>query len=217
MHGDWRDVAAFLLKALVISLSGVMAPGPVTAATVAAGTRQRHAGGLIALGHGAVELPLAVLILLGVGRVFRLEMVKIGIGLVGGGFLLLMGGQMLAGLGKGQTAAAPAGGRHPFWTGVILSGGNPYFLLWWATIGLALATQAAGFGLAGFALFALVHWLCDLAWLEALSWATFKGSALLGGRPQKVVLAVCAAALLVFGVMFIYAAAGKLLAGGAGN
>ena len=121
MSGHWEGLAAFLFKAVVISLSGVMAPGPVTAATVAAGTRRRHAGGLIALGHGVVELPLIVLIVGGIGRLLESAAVRIGIGLAGGGFLLLMGAQMLIGLRKAADLSARPSERHPLWTGVILA------------------------------------------------------------------------------------------------
>ena len=113
----------FLIKALVISLSGVMAPGPVTAATIAAGTRRRHAGALVAVGHAVIEVPLMVLIMLGIGRLFQRQGVKIAIGLAGGAFLLLMGGQMLLALRKPPEAAAPPQRRHPLWTGVVLTGG----------------------------------------------------------------------------------------------
>jgi threonine/homoserine/homoserine lactone efflux protein len=201
----------FLCKAIVISLSGVMAPGPVTAATVAAGTRQRHAGALVALGHGVVEFPLMALIILGIGWIFSIEGVKIGIGLLGGAFLAWMGAGMLLALRRPDQAAGASPRRHPLVTGIVLTGGNPYFLLWWATIGLALATEAATLGVWAFALFAVIHWLCDLVWLEALSLATFKGSRLLGGRSRSIILAVCAAAMLVFAVLFLYDAGGRLL------
>lgn len=214
----WRqDVFGFLVKAVVISLSGVMAPGPMTAATVAAGARRRHAGLLAALGHAVIEFPLMILIVVGVGKVFKYEGVQIAIGSAGGAFLLLLAVQMLLALRKsGGTSEVPAQ-RHPFWAGVILSGGNAYFLLWWATIGLALATQAAGLGILAFALFAVVHWLCDLLWLEALSLASFRGARLLGGRSQQIVLGLCAAAMLVFGCTFLYDAGAKLLAAGSAN
>jgi hypothetical protein len=55
-------------------------------------------------------------------------------------------------------------------------------------------------------LFTIVHWLCDLGWLEALSWTSFKGSQLLSQTHQRLVLAICAAAMLLFGAMFIYRA-----------
>lgn len=201
----------FLLQAVIISLSGVMAPGPMTTAALAAGAKSRHAGARMALGHGIVEFPLMLLIMAGMGTLLASERVQIGIGLAGGAFLILLGVQMLRNLGAESDAAGPNSGRGPIWTGIILSGGNPYFLVWWATVGLALASRASELGVLAFGLFAVAHWLCDLVWLEALTMATFKGSELLGRRGQRAVLTVCALALLVFGVMFIHDAAGRVL------
>lgn len=93
----------------------------------------------------------------------------------------------------------------------MLSAGNPYFLFWWATVGLALATTATGMGIWAFALFAVVHWLCDFVWLGALSWASFKGTGLFGASIQRIVLVICAVALFFFGLFFIYNAAGTLI------
>lgn len=200
----WKDLLIFLAGAVVISLSGVMAPGPVTAATLAAGTRSRHAGALIAIGHGIVEFPLMFLILAGVGAVFRIVAVRIGIGLAGGAMLLLMGIQMLLAARKPVAVGAAPARRGPLLTGIVLTGGNPYFLLWWATVGLALATRAVELGILAFALFAVIHWLCDLVWLEALSLAAFGGSKLLGDRAQQVVLLICGTALVVFGALFAW-------------
>ena len=118
--------------------------------------------------------------------------------------LLAMGASMLRKPSAGDEPAALHGKRGLVLTGILLSLGNPYFLLWWATVGLALATQAVRLGVLAFALFAVIHWLCDLIWLEALSWTGFKGSKLLGGRSQRVVLVVCSLVLILFGVMFIY-------------
>ena len=193
----------FLFEVLVISLSGVMAPGPVTAAAIAAGARLRRAGILIALGHGIVEFPLIVLIVLGPGRILKLPAAQIVIGLAGGAFLFVMAFQMLGVLRAEQEIQAKFSGSSPLLTGMMLSATNPYFLLWWATIGLALATTATNLGIWAFVLFATVHWLCDLIWLSALSWASFKGSTLLGRRLQQIVLAICAGAMLLFGLCFV--------------
>jgi threonine/homoserine/homoserine lactone efflux protein len=202
-----ETIALFLLQAAVISISGVMVPGPVTAATLAAGTRARHAGALIAVGHGIVEFPLMFLIMAGMGALLASQATRIGIGLAGGAFLVFMGGQMIRNSAKGDQPAAKAAAANPVWTGVILTGGNPYFLLWWATIGLALATRAIALGVLAFGLFTIVHWLCDLVWLEALSVACFKGSRLIGPGKQRIVLIVCGVAVLVFGLIFVWDAA----------
>ncbi len=186
-------------------------PGPVTAAAVAMGTRSRYAGALIAVGHGIIEFPLMILIVLGMDKLLKSANAKIVIGLAGGVFLLRMAIQMLRNLRSAEKEQAKVAKSAPVLAGIILSAGNPYFLLWWATIGLALATTATGIGIWAFVLFAIVHWLCDLVWLSALSWASFKGSVLLGPRGMRIVLMICSAALLVFGVVFIYTSGSTLI------
>ncbi|MCX5645778.1 MAG: LysE family transporter [Phycisphaerae bacterium] len=194
----------FLLNVLAISLSGVLAPGPVTAAAIGMGSRNRFAGAIMAIGHGAVEFPVMILLALGVGGLLAWPSVSIVIGLIGGGFLIFLGVQMFRGLATMETSAMPRTPGSPLMAGIVLSAGNPYFLLWWATAGLVLITRArTDFGVWALALLALTHWSCDLVWLTVLSWTSFKGSVLLGPKSQRIVLAVCAAAMLGFGLYFI--------------
>lgn len=200
-----------MVQVVVISLSGVMAPGPLTAAAIATGSRNRYAGLILALGHGIIEFPLMILIILGMGRIFESAKTQIVIGLAGGTFLLLMAGQMLISLKTTENPQSQVRKQKPILTGLILSAGNPYFLLWWATVGLTLATGAAQLGIWAFALFAIVHWLCDCIWLQTLSWASFKGAKMFGGKSQRIVLMICSAALLFFGLFFIYNAAANLI------
>jgi threonine/homoserine/homoserine lactone efflux protein len=202
---------AFLLSAVLISLSGVMAPGAITAATLAAGARSRHAGAMIALGHAVVEMPLILFLAAGIGTFLKSPAVKAGIGLVGGAVLALMGAQLLLSLHKPKTNSAAAVQRRPFMTGIVLTGANPYFLLWWATVGLTLATQATQYGAAALIVFGLVHWLCDLGWLEVLSVAAFHSTQAFGLRSQKIVSLACAAVLLGFGLRFLCEAGIALL------
>ena len=158
----------------------------------------------MAIGHGIIEFPLMVVIVLGVGMYFKMPNVQIAIGLAGGIFLILMGIQSILSLKIQANVESKSLSSRPVLAGIILSAGNPYFLLWWATVGLALATQATKWGIWAFVLFALTHWSVDLIWLQILSWASFKGSVLLGPRGLKVVLIFCSAALFGFGLFFIY-------------
>ena len=190
--------------AVGISLSGVMAPGPITAATLAAGTRSKHAGILIAVGHGIIEFPLMILIMAGMSTILKSASVKIVIGLVGGLILLHMGIQMIRHINKSSDPAGKYAAMKPLWIGIILTGSNPYFLIWWASVGPNLTIKAMELGMLAFAIFALVHWLCDLVWLEVLSLAGHKGSKVLSQRTQRIVLGICSFVLLVFGILFIY-------------
>ena len=207
------NLLVFLVKVVVISISGVMAPGPVMAATISAGAKNRHAGALVAIGHGIVEFPLIFLIMAGMGRLFESEVVKIIIGLAGGLFLLFMGVGMLRNIfAAASEDAEKLNAKNPIWIGIALSAGNPYFLLWWATIGLALAQSAQKLGVIAFVIFAVVHWLCDLFWLEAISLATFNGARVMGPKPQRIILIICGVAVVIFGVWFIFDAV-KILVG----
>ena len=194
----------FLLTTIAVSLSGVMAPGPITAATLAAGARRRHAGALIALGHAMVEMPLILLLVAGMGGLLQSSAARAGIGLAGGTVLVLMGLQLLASVRNPIAETEAPVQRHPSVIGIVLTAANPYFLVWWATVGLTLAVKAMEFGALVLVLFAAVHWLCDLAWLEVLSVAGFKGSEVFGKRAQTAVSAICGIVLVGFGAKFLY-------------
>ncbi len=211
MNPRLMELLFFLSQVFVISLSGVMAPGPVTAAAIAMGSRNRFAGIFMAIGHGIIEFPLMILIILGMDKILKSTPTKITIGLAGGAFLLFMAIGMLKSFRKTEQDDPVPAKTGPLTAGILLSGGNPCFLIWWATVGLALAMTAKSLGIWAFALFAIVHWLCDLVWLTALSWASFKGSVLLGPRTQRIVLLICGLALLAFGLFFIYSAGRTLI------
>ncbi|UCE99705.1 MAG: LysE family transporter [Planctomycetota bacterium] len=202
--GELMNLPLFLIQVLIISLSGAMAPGPVTTAAIAMGARSRYAGAFIALGHAIIEFPVMLLIILGMAKILQSPKTQIAIGLAGGTFLLLMAIQMITTLNAAKTQQDKTGKQKPILTGIILSAGNPYFLIWWATVGLTLATTAGNLGIWAFALFVIFHWLTDLIWLQALSWASFKGTKLLGQKSQQILLIACSIALLLFGLFFIY-------------
>lgn len=188
-----------------------MSPGPATAATLAAGVQQRHAGLWIALGHAVVELPIILLVVLG-AETFKAGWFKTGMGIAGGALLLLLAKKTIAGLGREVKQENDPKPARPFWTGIVVTGANPYFLLWWATVGLAIATAAAELGALAFILFIVLHWLCDLFWLEVLSQASYRGVALLGRHGQDAIVILSACMMAAFGAWFLYDAARAMLA-----
>jgi threonine/homoserine/homoserine lactone efflux protein len=200
----------FLIQVFIISISGAIQPGPVTATAITMGARNRWAGVLLAVGHGIIEFPLMVLIILGLGSIFQKTATQITIGFAGGLVLLYMAYSIFKTAGHVSEPQAGERKDKPVLAGIILTASNPYFLIWWATVGLALATKATNFGLYAFVLFAIVHWLVDFIWVTALSLASFHGTTLLGPKLQTVILKICAAAMLLFGLFFLYNAAATL-------
>lgn len=197
---------SFLVQTVLISLSGVVSPGPITAATIGMGSRSPHAGALVAVGHIIVELPLMAAIFFGAGALLAHDPVKMTVFSLGGIFLLFTGAGMLRSIGSVQMDSGDGGGR-PLVTGIFLTFWNPYFLVWWATVGATLLTKAIGFGILGFFLFSVVHWLCDVIWCYFLSAVSFKGGRLFGIVFQRVVFGICGVFLIFFGGKFFLDAA----------
>ena len=197
---------AFILKAMFLSLSGVMAPGPITAVTVAHGNRSQSAGAFVAVGHGIVEFPLMILIFLGFEYFLKSPSVRSVIGFVGGAFLLFMAYGMFRSL-KNMNVSSISNFKSPVAAGAVLSITSPYFLIWWATVGASLIIASQEFGLIGFAVFAVFHWMCDLVWFYFLSAVTFRSGKVFGNKFQIGIFAICGVFLIFMGGMFILDAA----------
>jgi threonine/homoserine/homoserine lactone efflux protein len=127
--------------------------------------------------------------------------------------IYLAGGLMLLYLGFRMFRATPetpgAVGGLPtssLVTGIVITGTNPAFYIWWATAGAVLITGAAKFGLVGVILLAVVHLPCDFVWSEFLSVGTFESRRWWTQKVQRIVFSVCASILVGFGVWFCLSA-----------
>jgi len=213
------NLLVFLGTVVAISVTGVMMPGPVTAAAIAKGYRQKWAGLHIALGHALVEFPTIALMALGFSAVLQNEWVNIAIGLLGGGMLVFMGVSMVLsrggvvetlrasrGDGKSGSPAAKAVPDpfpyHPVIAGFITTASNPYYFLWWATLGAALTLNALEFGLAVLLVFAVLHWSVDLGWYVFLAYTVHKSRGLWNDRVYVAVFAFCGGVMVLFGIWF---------------
>ncbi len=193
---------AFIFEAVIISLSGVMGPGPITAVTIVKGNESPHAGALIAIGHGVVEFPLMIAIFYGFGYLLNLIYVKALIDIIGGLFLLFMGISMFRSV-KQSDVSSKIYAYSSIISGILLSLGNPYFFIWWAAVGVTLILKSINFGIFGFLIFALCHWLCDFFWYYFLSFLSFRGGKFFGKKFQKIIFTICGLFLLFFSIKFI--------------
>ena len=90
-----------------------------------------------------------------------------------------------------------------FTAGILTSGFNPYFLLWWATIGSMLIMKFLDFGIIGLIVFIIVHWLCDLVWLSFVSIVVYRTKSLWGLKFQEWLFIACSLLLIGFGAWFL--------------
>lgn len=193
-----------LLSTVTISVSGVMMPGPVFAVTVARGRQSPWAGVLVALGHALIEFPLMALVAWGLAGFFQLRPVQIVIGLAGGAMLVWMGMGMLR--SRPEEADSSRTRSGPVLAGLSTTVANPYFFLWWGTVGALLLSRSLAFGVAGVVLVAVTHWLCDLCWDTLVSFLTYHSRRLWTPLVYRLVFGACGLLLIGFGVYFAVSA-----------
>jgi threonine/homoserine/homoserine lactone efflux protein len=199
------SVLDFGVEVIAISASGVLAPGPLFFTNMLYGTRQGARAGLkVAYGHTVVELPLIVLLAAGLFTSAAATQYAGTIGLVGGAGILGFAALQIAGV-------VMKSNKSPFIAGIALSALNPFFLVWWFTVGLKLIADSATFGLAAgiIILFALHIWM-DYAWLAGTAYLASKGSSVLKSKYYPLLLLALAAVLLYYGVYFTLTGIGAL-------
>lgn len=191
-----------LLSVVVISLSGVMMPGPMFAVVLAKSYRSPWAGTQMSLGHAVIEVPLILLIYFGFAQLFQNNIVQFVLSIIGGGMIFWLGIAMF----RARAEVVQKGKDLPynaFVAGIITSGFNPFFLLWWATIGSMLIMRFLDFGTTGLIVFIVVHWLCDLVWLSFVSNLVYRTRSLWGQKFQNGLFIGCSLLLIGFGGWFL--------------
>ena len=177
-------------------------PGPMFAVTLAKSYRSPWAGPQISLGHAVVEVPLILLIYFGFAQFFQSSSVQFGLSIAGGGMIIWLGIAMF----RARAEVVRRGKDLPysaFVAGIFTSGFNPFFLLWWATIGSMLVMRILDFGTTGLTAFIVVHWLCDLAWLSFVSILVYRTRSLWGRKFQEGLFIACSLLLIGFGGWFM--------------
>jgi len=197
---------AFYGLVVTISLSGVMAPGPITALTLVRGRRDPLAGFWINIGHAAAETPLIIALLVGLQPLLESEIVYRGVSLAGGVVMLWMGGGLLLKGPENNPADGPGPARrNPVYEGMAMTAFNPYWLLWWLTVGAGLISRARAFGTPYVYLFMIViHLLCDLSWGTFLSFAAHRGEGVFQPRSWRRIEMGCGLVLILFAAFFFY-------------
>jgi len=202
------DILTFIATVVVVTASGALAPGPLFFTNITEGTKSGAKGGLaFSVGHTIFELSLVIFLALTLQTVVNEPLIKLVVGVAGGAALLVFGFLQIRGaLTSKSTVAGKSGvqSKNPLLLGTLFTGLNPYFILWWLTIGMTLivnALEIASF--AGVFIMYVSHVWMDYAWLIGTAYLAKKGTNLTGGKGYRVILVIFGAILIYFGVSFL--------------
>jgi threonine/homoserine/homoserine lactone efflux protein len=202
---------AIFTTSLIVGFSGALMPGPLLTVVISGSARRGFwEGPALVLGHAVAEALIVVGLAAGLSRLLKRNWVAGLIGLLGGAFLLWMGFDIIRSAWWGTVSLEQATGAEaglqlgPIITGIVVSISNPYWVLWWATVGASYVALSLARGPLGLGSFYFGHILSDLSWYSLVALLISKGKALLSQPVYRLILLVCGLFLVALGIYFIY-------------
>ncbi|MCA9819844.1 MAG: LysE family transporter [Nitrosarchaeum sp.] len=200
-----ESILDFALVVVIVSASGVLSPGPLFTSNILFGIREGTKAGIkIAAGHAVVEFPLMVLLGIGVLSLgifphFRAIITVLG-ALVLFGFAIF---QIKSILQKKEISKINQK-YGTITTGIVFSALNPFFIIWWLSVGFKLISDAMLiWSLGGIIILFILHVWMDFAWLGTTSYFAKKSSKIISSKIYRLIILSLSLSLIYFGVIFL--------------
>ncbi|MBI4498271.1 MAG: LysE family transporter [Chloroflexi bacterium] len=199
---------------LLVGFSGALTPGPLLVVDITEAARTGFwAGPWVATGHALMELLAVLLLVVGLNRAVQQGAVAGTIGVLGGLVLVWMGISTVVeapslSLRAALEGGAGSSGLGPLLGGALASIANPYWLIWWATVGAGYTVRALHHGIAGVGAFYVGHVLSDYSWYTFVAIVVATGRTLLPDLAYQGILVACGLFLLGLGAYFVVSGVG---------
>ena len=207
----------FSLQVILVSTSGVLSPGPLFFINLLYGSKYGSFVGLkIASGHAIVEFPLIITLSYGLYSFsYTLHLSDVifkFIGLTGGVFLLLFSMLQIISIIKdkskySQTITNPKFNiKNSILVGFIFTLLNPFFLVWWLTIGSKLISDSIiNFGIIeGISIIFVSHIWMDYFWLWFTSFMINKGKSVIKEKVYRLFVFAISVILGIYGMYLLF-------------
>jgi threonine/homoserine/homoserine lactone efflux protein len=202
MDMDMDTLTTLAIQVIAVSASGALSPGPLTIATIALGARGGWRSGiLVSLGHTLFELPYLVVLVFAFNVLTGFLRASVSILAVVGALVILYFAYLLlrdAYRGVNLNTSNTLISTNPLIVGFMFTALNPYFLIWWLSIGMTLIAQIQNIGLTSLVIIYPAHVWLDFAWLSIVAGLSKRGSKALSLRGQRIMLAILGVILIIF-------------------
>lgn len=201
------------LQIILVSVSGVLSPGPLFFANLVLSKNGGFWSGIkIAIGHTIVELPVIILYSIPL-IIFSSQRVTFSIinfisfigwiSLIAFGILFVL--KTISKNNKHNYIIESSRIEKPVIAGMLFTGINPFFFLWWISVGIKLISDSIallGYPI-GIAFLFLVHVWMDYAWLGLTSYFASIGISVLRSQYHKFVILILTIPFLFFTMVLI--------------
>lgn len=210
-----NEIWQIFLGSMIVAFSGALVPGPMlTLVITSVAQRGFWTSFFIVVGHSILELAIVISFYLGVLKYLNDPIVIKVISILGGAFLIYMGTNILVSIFRKKiklnldTASEKnrIGGKNTaiiVGKGVLISLANPYWYVWWLSIGAAFMIKSVKFSFNGISSFYIGHIIADFIWYLFIGIIISSGRRFFNQKVYIGILIVCSLFLLYLGVKFI--------------
>jgi threonine/homoserine/homoserine lactone efflux protein len=210
-----NETAQIFFGSLMVAFTGALMPGPMLTLVITSVAQKGFKTAVfIVIGHSVLELLIVTSFYFGVLKYLDNAMAVKIISVAGGAFLIYMAVSIIVSVARkkikldldskkitqnlGTKDALVITGK-----GILISLANPYWYVWWMTIGAAFMVKSVQHSFGGVASFYTGHILADFIWYLFVGFLISTGRRFFNQKVYIGILIACSVFLLYLGIRFI--------------
>ena len=209
------EILEIFFGAMIVGFSGALSPGPMLTLVISSTAEKGFwTSFFIVVGHAILELAVVAAFFLGLIRYLENPLVARIIGIVGGVFLIYLGVDILVSVFRKKfvidfKSVINTRTMNARSTGIIILKGilvslmNPYWYIWWISIGAAFIIKSVKFDLGGVTAFFTGHISADFIWYLFIGFLISTGRRFFNQKIYNGILITCSLFLFYLGIKFI--------------
>lgn len=209
------ELVQLFFGAMIVCFSGAIVPGPMFTLVVTRTAQKGFVSSfLITAGHALAEILVIIIFLFGLINYMKNELIIKIIGLLGGIGLLYMAYDMIYkavknkiqidfNTGSEKKISNSKSNAAVFFQGFLISLVNPYWYVWWITIGAAFLLKSLALGYPGIFVFFIGHISSDFIWYLFIGFLISAGKKIISKKIYRIIFIICGVFLVYLGIKFI--------------
>ena len=210
-----NEIIEIFIGSMVVAFSGALTPGPMLTLVISSVSKKGFwTSFFIVLGHSLLELLVVICFFTGILKFLDNPLIAKIIGILGGTFLLYMGIDIIISIFKKKTVIDFKSALkektinrkstiNVVFQGILISLMNPYWFIWWISIGAAFLLKSVKFSFAGISSFYIGHISADFIWYLFIGSLVNTGRRFFNQKIYNGILISCSIFLFYLGIKFI--------------
>jgi threonine/homoserine/homoserine lactone efflux protein len=210
-----NEVYQIFIGSMIVGFSGALVPGPMLTLVISSVARKGFwTSFFIVVGHSLLELVVVISFFLGILKYLSSPLITKIIGILGGTLLLYIGVDIIISVFKKKytidfksmlkqrTITGKSTGTVIL-KGILISLMNPYWYIWWISIGAAFLIKSVEFNTLGVSSFYIGHISADFIWYLFIGFLVNTGRRFFNQKIYNSILIACSIFLFYLGIRFI--------------